>query len=806
MRCGTARLCRLSCYKLLSYKGGSAVSCCVSLASFNLEAKHMCFVHLAVTTAMKAYTTPHLFALVWSLCMVPGTFSAYTNSSSTSTNTGDRPSLSDACTCTIVFSTTPIMWYNEVFNATGPTIVYTINEDTHSTIGSSLIPSNSSIVVATGTQYLDANQGIYIYTTINASFDRSLVVTQTNHFRFSYSFYHAQATSLSGGLINTQCDGYLRATSSLFPPLPYTSDVEYTSTYIGQPQFLEGAQEGLEDFDALAARVAKLIGAPSCRLIGAGGTGELKVPVSILTSSSTVYAKAEQTTSDAAAPGSSSQIVTTPRAAPIVVPSVTQASATAIPKPTVALEPIPESSPPETAPTLVTIPLPLPKTESSALDTTQPIKPTTATSPEQPSRIMTSPTPASNPVENTPPAVSQPRASANAPPADSPTPSYLQPTTISFLTIKPSPTPQTTIFFTLNPPSMNQMPTTPRTTTLFLGASSAPATIIILPSTSGFAVEGTTLTLGGKPATIASQVLSVGSSGLEILQASSAGAEEHPSAIIAIPLANPTVSTPEDGDDIGGAIASMLGLPVPSSESGAILNPVITVGTQPFAISAAQSGGVVIDRQTLTSGGDIVVAGSTLSLAPSGDGIVVNGGPGPAPVSASNIVITLGAKPLTASAAPDGVVIGTQTLTSGGHVVVDGNTISLEPGGSGFVVNGAPTPSPLPMITLGTKSLTISVVDGGVVVGSQTLTHGGNIVVDGNTLSLPSSGESIDVSGHTQTSAGGQSSGNGGGSKAGSATSTGSSPFETSSGGEKLMAQAWVIFGELAVVWFYGIV
>ncbi|OWO97550.1 hypothetical protein B2J93_661 [Marssonina coronariae] len=685
---------------------------------------------------MKTHTLSRSFALAWSLFSVPGAFSAYANSSTARTTTGDSPSPSDVCACTIVFSTTPEMWYHGVFNATGPTVIYTIDEDTHSKIGSSLVPSNSSIF-ATGTESLNANQGRYIYTTINANFDQSLVVTQTNHFHFSYSFYYPRATTLSGGLISTQCNGNSGAPTSLFPMLPYTSDVEYTSTYIGQPQFLEGAQAGLEDFDAFAARVAKLVGAPTCKLIGAGGTGDLKVAVSILTSSSTVYTKAEQTTSDAAAPGPPSQTVTTPTAAPVVVPSIAQAPSTLVHTPTTTLEPTPESSSPEGAPSLLTIP-------SSSLDREPSVLDIPPISSDQLSRSVTPPTAVSNPVENSPPVVSQPHGNTNGPPAPSPKLSSPQPSTIPFPVINPSPAPQTTIFFTLSSP-VNQMPTAPRTTTLFIGASPAPAKIIILPLTSGFVLEGTTLTLGGAPATIASQLLSVGSSGLEILQPSSASAQEHPSAVILVPLANPSVSAQVDGGGIGGVIASIFGLPAPEPGVGAILNPVMTVGTQPFTISAAQSGGLVVDAQTLTSGGNIVVAGSTLSLAPSGNEIIII---------------------------------------------------------------GAQVPSPLPVITLGTKPLTISAVEDGVVVGIQTLKSGDNIVVEGETLSLAPSGEGIVVNGHAETSAGGQSSGEGSGSRsvAGSVTATSSSSLETSSGSKEPSARAWIIATGICVLWASGII
>ncbi len=63
------------------------------------------------------------------------------------------------------------MWYNEIFNVTGPTVIYTVDEDTHSTIGSSVISNNvtSTVIPPDG----GAVVGRYIYTTLGPTYDAS---------------------------------------------------------------------------------------------------------------------------------------------------------------------------------------------------------------------------------------------------------------------------------------------------------------------------------------------------------------------------------------------------------------------------------------------------------------------------------------------------------------------------------------------------------------------------------------------------------------------------------------------------------
>ncbi|KAF2648537.1 hypothetical protein K491DRAFT_612588, partial [Lophiostoma macrostomum CBS 122681] len=193
--------------------------------------------------------------------------------------------------------------------------------------------------------------------------------------------------------------------------------------------------------------------------------------------------------------------------------------------------------------------------------------------------------------------------------------------------------------------------------------------------------------------------------------------------------------------------------------------PVLTVGDQ--TITANSEGQFVIGSQTLSAGGSaITVDGSTLSLGPSGTIAVVNGITqtlGNA-VPTGMPVLTVGDKEIPAT-----VIGGTtrfvladgQTLTAGGVLTIDGSTYSMPKDGSGstVVVNGVTSTldsSGLPVITVGSSSITASVVDGttAFVIGDgKTLTPGGVITVDGTTYSMPksASGSVVVINGVTST-------------------------------------------------------
>jgi hypothetical protein len=51
------------------------------------------------------------------------------------------------CLCTLVVFTDSFLWYDEILSVDGPTMIYTIDEETHATLGSSLRQSNTTSTI-----------------------------------------------------------------------------------------------------------------------------------------------------------------------------------------------------------------------------------------------------------------------------------------------------------------------------------------------------------------------------------------------------------------------------------------------------------------------------------------------------------------------------------------------------------------------------------------------------------------------------------------------------------------------------------
>ncbi|KAK8210944.1 hypothetical protein IWZ01DRAFT_453128 [Phyllosticta capitalensis] len=179
----------------------------------------------------------------------------------------------------------------------------------------------------------------------------------------------------------------------------------------------------------------------------------------------------------------------------------------------------------------------------------------------------------------------------------------------------------------------------------------------------------------------------------------------------------------------------------------------------------------VIGGATLTPGGRIVVSGTTLSLAPFATALLVNGATStlnPA-VLTSLPAIPFGSTSLSPILGPGrSYVIDGQTLTPGGRITVSGTTLSLLPTPTAVVINGATyalspsTPNSAaasastnaPLLTLGGRTYTALPGSSGAqptyVIGSQTLTAGGSIVLaGGTTVSLAPQATALVVNGAT---------------------------------------------------------
>ncbi|KAK8233540.1 hypothetical protein HDK90DRAFT_270284 [Phyllosticta capitalensis] len=213
---------------------------------------------------------------------------------------------------------------------------------------------------------------------------------------------------------------------------------------------------------------------------------------------------------------------------------------------------------------------------------------------------------------------------------------------------------------------------------------------------------------------------------------------------------------------------------IPTNYPFSTLYPALTFqGTSitPQAASAGAQPAYVIGGATLTPGGRIVVSGTTLSLAPFATALLVNGATStlnPA-VLTSLPAIPFGSTSLSPILGPGrSYVIDGQTLTPGGRITVSGTTLSLLPTPTAVVINGATyalspsTPNSAaasastnaPLLTLGGRTYTALPGSSGAqptyVIGSQTLTAGGSIVLaGGTTVSLAPQATALVVNGAT---------------------------------------------------------
>lgn len=295
----------------------------------------------------------------------------------------------------------------------------------------------------------------------------------------------------------------------------------------------------------------------------------------------------------------------------------------------------------------------------------------------------------------------------------------------------------------------------------------------LTPNPTGFAVGKETLIPGGK-ATVGTHTLSLGPSGGLFIDGSSSHID------YTMPPATTTTTK---------KAATTTTAARHTAHTGDII---FTVGT--FTVTAKPTG-FKVGTATLTPGGQVTVGRETLSLPTGGGAIVVQGSTVPFeaapqtltgtsvphgttptatqhPSSTADIVFTVGT--LTVTAKPTGFKVGTATLTPGGHVTVGTETISLETGRGGIVIQGSTVPfETVPqtlggatrthtstgtshtthktaqatheVLTLGT--LTVTADPAGFQVGTTTLIPGGVVTVGKETLSLPKGGGGVIVDG-----------------------------------------------------------
>jgi hypothetical protein len=168
-----------------------------------------------------------------------------------------------------------------------------------------------------------------------------------------------------------------------------------------------------------------------------------------------------------------------------------------------------------------------------------------------------------------------------------------------------------------------------------------------------------------------------------------------------------------------------------------------------------------------------------ISVASSGGAVIVNGAP-PAKTSSTPMttappqntwpVIIVGTSTITENSNSQ-IIIGSQTLTPGGEIVYGGKTLSLSPSDGVVVV----TPSSLSTFVTKTQAGDSPVPT--VVLGGQTLAPGGVVTVGGDVLSLGASGTQILIIGTVTVG--------------GVTTATGTGTKK--SAGEKIGSDGWLV-------------
>jgi hypothetical protein len=182
------------------------------------------------------------------------------------------------------------------------------------------------------------------------------------------------------------------------------------------------------------------------------------------------------------------------------------------------------------------------------------------------------------------------------------------------------------------------------------------------------------------------------------------------------------------------------------SGGGIIVNPATPSSTTP--------GVVVVGGSTITANSNSAFVIGSQTLTPGGaitnSGEVITLPPLTAPPSMPTDtmpVIVVGGSTYTENTQSQ-LIIGSQTLTPGGVITINGQAISMSPTGNAVVINGA---QPSTFVTSPPVSDITS-----LMIAGQTLTANGVITVGGEILSLAPFGTNIDIVG-TVTIGGGES-------------------------------------------------
>ncbi|KAG9526274.1 hypothetical protein KCV07_g900, partial [Aureobasidium melanogenum] len=278
--------------------------------------------------------------------------------------------------------------------------------------------------------------------------------------------------------------------------------------------------------------------------------------------------------------------------------------------------------------------------------------------------------------------------------------------------------------------------------TSYANTASIPAPVILGSVTAasflggGYIVSSQILSPGGTQVEIAGTTYSLATSGNTVF------VDGKPTAIqTAAPIAPVTEAT---------SLADAVSTPVPVTFGSVTAAPFI-------------AGGYVLASQVLSAGGTAIeVSGTTYSLATSGNTVFIDGKPTTFRDVAAAAPLTVGSQTLTAIAASaTPLVIASQTLAPGGPAItISGTTYSLPASGTDSIVVSGQTKSlaqasGIAVLSVNSQQLSFTPLKSGIVVASQTLYPGEAVIVNGETLSLASSGNVVVVkSGESTTTEG----------------------------------------------------
>ncbi|KAK5680158.1 hypothetical protein LTS10_007085 [Elasticomyces elasticus] len=253
--------------------------------------------------------------------------------------------------------------------------------------------------------------------------------------------------------------------------------------------------------------------------------------------------------------------------------------------------------------------------------------------------------------------------------------------------------------------------------------SAAGQQFTVSPVGSSYNINGQTMSAGGA-ATVGGHTTSVQPSGSAVIidNSMTSPLQAQPTGVVAQGQVYSTAGQQITVSKVGpssyavngqivsaGGVATVEGhtVSVQSSGTAVVIDNSVTsafgCSSEPTGVLTLPSGSLqysevgsayVIGSQTLASGSIATISGQTLSLGSSGI-LVIDGSSTthqPTPTTYGQSVVTLGGSLVTVQESGSEVIVGSQTLVPGAVVTVNGETLSLAPGGRGLVaVSGTQT-------------------------------------------------------------------------------------------------------------------